>query len=274
MTTVWQKAPPAAFAAVLHLAPLSLLHTGVSRRDWIAFGVLYAVALFALGGGLHRYFAHRSYRTSRGFQFFLAVLGACFFGDPIGFSGRHRLHHRHSDTARDIHDLRRGLWYTWIGRLLEDGYPEAEILDATRDLARYPELLWLHRRCAWIGVGAAATVWGLGGYTMFAAGYCLALCLVGIHGASAINFFGHQVRPRRFGTDDLSSNNAWLGVVMFGEGWHNNHHAYPSAARSGILWYEIDLLYYGLKLLSWTGLIWDLHEVPDAVRSASPARAA
>lgn len=265
-TTAGRKAATALVVLALHAAPLSLLYTGAHRRDWIAFGILYVVVLFSLGNGLHRYFAHRAFKTGRTFQFLLGVLCAGFFGDPIGFSGRHRLHHRHSDTERDIHDLRRGLWYTWLGRLLEDGYSEDEILDATRDLTRYPELLWLHRYYPVVGFVAAGAVYAIGGYTMFAAGYCLTVCLIAVHGASAVNFFGHQAANRRFNTNDRSSNNAWLALLMFGEGWHNNHHAFPAAARSGFLWYEIDILYYMLRALAWLGLVWDLRDAPAAAR--------
>jgi stearoyl-CoA desaturase (Delta-9 desaturase) len=265
-TNAWRKAATALIVLVLHAASLSLLYTGVRRRDWIAFGILYVVVLFSLGNGLHRYFAHRAFKTGRAFQFLLGLLCTSFFGDPIGFSGRHRLHHRHSDTERDIHDLRRGLWYTWFGRLLEDGYFEDEILEATRDLTRYPELLWLHRYYPVIGFAAAGAVYAIGGYTMFAAGYCLTVCLIAVHGASAVNFFGHQAANRRFHTNDRSSNNAWLALLMFGEGWHNNHHAFPAAARSGFLWYEIDLLYYMLRALAWLGLVWDLRDAPAAAR--------
>lgn len=265
-----RRLPSTVFLLALHAAPLSLLYTGARRRDWIAFGIFYVVVLFALGNGLHRYFAHRAFKTGRGFQFFLGILCTSFFGDPIGFSGRHRLHHRYSDTERDIHDLRRGLWYTWVGRLLEDGYSKSEIFEATRDLTRYPELLWLHRYYPVVGFSAAALVYAIGGYTMFAAGYCLSVCLIAVHGASAVNFFGHQAKNRRFDTNDRSSNNALLGLLMLGEGWHNNHHAFPAAARSGLLWYEIDILYYLLRVLAWLGLVWDLREAPAAARRPWP----
>jgi len=271
---VREKAGAVVFLLGLHAAPLSLVWTGARGRDWAAFAVLYAMVLFGLGAGAHRYFAHRAYRTSRGFQLALGVLSACFFGDPIGFSGRHRLHHRHSDTERDIHDLRRGLWYVWVGRLLDDGFSEDEILGATPDLTVYPELLWLHRWYPAVGGAAAGLVWALGGYTMFATGYCLSVCLIAVHGASAINYFGHRAGNRRFETGDQSSNVPFLGLMMFGEGWHNNHHAFPGAARSGLMWWEIDLLYWALRGLSATGLIWDLREAPRAAARVEAVRAA
>ena len=258
----------AAAIALLHVPPVSLLFIETQRADWIAFAVSYFVILFALGAGLHRYFAHRAFVANRGVQLGLAVLGAAFFADPIGFSGRHRLHHRYSDTERDFHGPRRGLWFSWIGHLLEDGYAESELLAATPDLARYPELMWLHRHAYVPGLAAMAGMFVLGGYPALAAGYCLPWCLVAIHGSSAVNYFCHKAGRRRYDTGDRSTNNLFLGLALLGEGWHNNHHHYPAAARAGFFWHEPDGLYCILKILAWIGIVRDLREVPDAVRDA------
>lgn len=251
------------FVLALHLPPATLALTGMGARHWIAFACFYPLILFVLGAGLHRYFAHRSFATSRPFQLVLALACAAFFGDPIGFAGRHRLHHRHSDTERDFHGPRRGLWFSWIGHILEDGYAEEDLLRATPDLARFPELLWLHRHGGAAGLIAASLTLALGGWAVFAAGYCLAWCLVAVHGASAVNYFGHLGRHQRYETGDRSSNSALLGVLLFGEGWHNNHHRFPSAARAGHHWYEPDLLYWMLAALAGCGLVWDLHSGPQ-----------
>jgi stearoyl-CoA desaturase (Delta-9 desaturase) len=250
-----------------------LLLTGVGPRHLAAFAVFYVIAIFSLGAGLHRYFAHRAFRTSRGFQLVLGLLVAAFFGDPIGFAGRHRIHHRYADSERDFHGPQRGFWFGWFGHLLEDGYAEAEILKATPDLARFPELVWLHRYAFVPGLLAAGLTFAVFGWPAFAAGYCLSWCAVAIHGASAVNYLCHKGRRRRFATPDHSSNSPWLGVLLFGEGWHNNHHRFPRAARAGLDWHEPDLLYLFLKLLSWTGLIWDLREprLPTAEHRSAPA---
>jgi len=252
--------------ALLHVPPLSLLFVETRRANWILFVAFYIVILFALGAGLHRYFAHRSFEANRGVQFGFGLLAAAFFADPIGFSGRHRLHHRYSDTARDFHGPQRGFWFSWIGHLLEDGYAESELLAATPDLVRYPELMWLHHHSYLPGLLAVASTLLLGGYPTFAAGYCLAWCLVAIHGSSAVNYFCHTIGRHRYDTGDRSTNNLFLGIVLLGEGWHNNHHHYPAAARAGFFWYEPDGLYYILRILSWFGIIHGLREVPDAAR--------
>jgi stearoyl-CoA desaturase (delta-9 desaturase) len=262
------KAYRATFIALLHVPPLTLLVRGMTARDALAFAIFYLVAMFVIGAGLHRYFAHRSFRTSRAFQLLLGTLVAAFFGDPIAFAGRHRLHHRHADTERDFHGPRRGLWFSWIGHLLEDGFPEEEVLAAAGDLARYPELVWLHRYGSAVGVFAALSVLLVGGYSVFAAGYCLSWCVVAIHGASAVNTLCHFGRGRRYDTPDRSGNSPLLGVLLLGEGWHNNHHRYPFAARAGFFWYEPDVLYWALRTLAFLGLVWELREPPPDARLA------
>ena len=85
------------------------------------------------------------------------------------------------------------------------------------------------------------------------------------HATCTINSLAHQFGSRRFDTDEGSRNNFWLALITFGEGWHNNHHYYPGASRQGFYWWEIDPTYWGLKVLSWLGIIWDLHPVPERV---------
>lgn len=245
-----------------HLLPLTLPFTGVTGRDWLACAVSCVVIIFAVGGGLHRYFAHRAFRTSRAFQLFLGVLAASFFGDPVGFAGKHRLHHRYADTDMDVHSPRLGVWQCWIGHLLDEGCTEEEVLAAAPDLVRYPELMWLHRHSFVPGTLVASAMFLAGGYPLLVAGYVLAWCLVAVHAPALVNYFCHRSGHRRFETLDRSTNNALVGVLLFGEGWHNNHHRYPGSARAGLEWYEVDVLYYMLKALSWLGLVWDLREGP------------
>jgi len=261
------KHTTAVVAALFHIPPLTLFFTGVRRQDWAAFAFLYLVNMFALGGALHRYFAHRGYKTSRAFQFVMALLASVFFADVIGFTGRHRIHHRNSDTDVDVHSPLRGFWQCWVGSLLDDGFSEERILESARDLTRYPELMLLHRYFFLPGFATALLIGWIGGYTMFASAYCLVF-LVSFHGPSALNWLGHRGNNRRYDTGDLSNNSIFLGFVLFGEGWHNNHHHYPNSARAGFFWYEIDCIYYWLKLLSRLGLIWDLRQPPDGVKYA------
>jgi stearoyl-CoA desaturase (Delta-9 desaturase) len=255
---------------LLHVPPLTLLWIPVTRVQWAGFGVGYVIVAFALGGALHRYFAHRAFQTSRLFQFVLGLLAAACFADPIGFAGRHRLHHRWSDTNRDLVGPRHGLWSAWIGHLLSDRYSERDLITVTRDLRRYPEIRWLHEWSFAAGVLAIALVWFVGGWTVLAAGYCLPWCLLAVHGTSAVNYVCHRFGARRYATGDHSTNHALLGLVLLGEGWHNNHHRFPRAARSGFRRWELDFLYYIIRLLAVMGLVWALREVPPHRQHPTP----
>jgi stearoyl-CoA desaturase (Delta-9 desaturase) len=264
--SVRQKFIPAAGIALAHVLPLTLFFTGTRWRDWIVFAVLFCGVNYGLGLALHRYFAHRSFRTSRVFQFCLGWLACIFFGDPIGFAGKHRLHHKFADQPEDVHTPLQGIWHCWIGSLLDDGYPEQEILRHARDWQLFPELRFLHRFYFLPALLLMAGLWAVGGYRLFVTGYVLAF-LVGTHGPSAVNYLCHRGSRRRFATPDLSTNNWLLGWFLFGEGWHNNHHFYPAAANSGIAWYEVDFHYYTIRLLALLGLVWSVRTVSDKPRA-------
>ncbi|MFW6340356.1 MAG: fatty acid desaturase, partial [Wenzhouxiangella sp.] len=155
-----------------------------------------------------------------------------------------------------------------------------------RDWWQYPELRWVNR-LDWVPlVALAAAVWGLGAYLehaapqlgtngpqMFVWGWLISTIVL-YHTTYTINSVAHQLGTQRFSTDDDSRNNFWLAILTLGEGWHNNHHHYPGSARQGFYWWEIDLSFYLLKLMSWCGLIWDLKPVPDRIRRARRVQAA
>ncbi|HZP36598.1 MAG TPA: acyl-CoA desaturase [Methylomirabilota bacterium] len=251
---------------VLHLIPLMAV-SRATARDWLACAALYLAFVVGGGMGLHRYFAHRAFRTSRAFQLVLALLGSTAFGEPIGFAGKHRLHHRYSDTAHDVHAPREGFWPCWFGSLFERPARAADIARMTPDLRRYPELVWLHRWWYVPTLALGALTWWAGGFTMFAIGFVLSRVII-LHAVSAVNYFCHRNGHRRFATRDHSTNNVLVALLTFGEGWHNNHHRYPRAARAGLRWWELDPIYYGIRFCAALGLVWDVREAP----SAPPAR--
>ncbi len=247
--------------ALAHVIAVSALVVPLGPRDWIALFVFFVLGSFTIAAALHRYFAHRAFRTSRGFQLAMATLVSCLFGDPIGFAGKHRLHHRHADTERDPHGPGQGAWRCWIGHLLDDGgWSEAAIVAAAPDLAAFPELRWLHRFYVVPGIVLTTTILFVGGYGMLVA-YAFVWLTLALHGPALVNYFCHRWGSRRFETADRSTNNWLLAALLSGEGWHNNHHHFPGAAHAGLRWYEWDAAYYMLKVLSWLGLVWDLHVV-------------
>jgi stearoyl-CoA desaturase (delta-9 desaturase) len=221
--------------------------------------------MFAITAVYHRYFSHRSYKTSRGLQFLLALLGTTATQKgPLWWGGTHRVHHKYSDTERDVHSpLRRGFWYAhmgwWLGR-------EHEELDLKRipDFAGFPELRWLDRYHVVGPLGMMALLFALGGYDAFLWGYVVSTCAL-MHGTFTINSLAHVFGSRRYATTDTSRNNFWLALVTLGEGWHNNHHHYMSSANQGFFWWEIDVSFYILRGMEKLGLIWDLRTAPAHV---------
>lgn len=253
------------FVVCLHTLPIVAIFTGARLIDGLAclgFSLVYS---FGLGGCLHRYFAHRAFKTSRAFQLIMCLLTGMTFGDPIWFAGKHRIHHKHSDTDRDVHSPRQGFWFCWFGSVADEGYSEAEILRHAADLTCYPELMWMHRYYWLTPLVVAMVTLLLGGFSMLAIGYGGSI-IIALHAASGINYFCHKGRNRRYETSDRSTNSFVMALLTFGEGWHNNHHHYPNTARAGFFWWEWDPVYYFLKFLAKMGVVWDLRDVPDRVK--------
>ncbi len=199
---------------------------------------------------------------------------------PLWWASHHRHHHAHSDRPGDSHSANvHGFLWSHLGWFLARETFAAR-LDLVPDLACYPELRWLDRfdvaapallAAALSGLGAwleqAAPALGASGGQLVVWGFCLST--VALHHATfTINSLAHRFGARRYATRDDSRNNPWLALLTFGEGWHNNHHHFPGAARQGFYWWEVDLSYYGLRVLAALGLIWDLRPVPPAVREA------
>jgi stearoyl-CoA desaturase (delta-9 desaturase) len=234
----------------------------------------YLVRMFAITAGYHRYFSHRSFKTSRAFQFLLALLGTTSTQKgPLWWAAAHRRHHKYSDTPEDMHSpVQRGFWHAhmgwWFGR--KNDHTAVEWVP---DLARYPELVFLDRYyhvgvLAWMMLAAA-----LRGWDGFLWGYVVSTFAL-MHGTFAINSLAHVYGSRRYETSDTSRNNWWLALATLGEGWHNNHHRYMSSARQGFFWWEVDVAYYVLKGLSWMGIVWDLRPpLPRVYEEDEPRRA-
>jgi stearoyl-CoA desaturase (delta-9 desaturase) len=271
-------AAPRSWRTVLNMLPSTLLAfhlitlfaVAFSGWSWEGFALavaVYFVRMVVVTAGYHRYFSHRSFSTSRAFQFLLA-LGAQSAAQKgvLWWASHHRWHHKHSDTERDVHSAKqRGFFYAHVGWILGDAWDKT---DAQRipDLYKYPELRWLNvggidlipaialgLLCLWLG-GNQGLLWGFGVSTVML-----------WHGSFAINSFTHLFGRRRYVTGDDSRNNWLLAIICTGEGWHNNHHHYPGSASQGFFWWEFDLTYYVLRVLAMLGLVWDLRRAPEAV---------
>ncbi len=259
----------------MHVAALSVFWVGFS---WTAFWTLaatYAIRVFALTGGYHRYFSHNSYKTGRVFQFILAFLGGTSAQlGALWWAAHHRHHHQYSDTPEDIHSpSMKGLFWSHIGWVMCAKYAKTE-LQRIPDFAKFPELRFLDRWHALPPLLLAGGLYLLGdllarhaphlgtsGGQLLAWGFCLSSVLV-YHATFCINSLTHIIGNRRYNTNDFSRNSLILALITFGEGWHNNHHRYAVSTRQGFYWWEIDITFYILKVLSWLGIVRDLRPVP------------
>ena len=261
-----------------HLACLLVLWTGVSPTAAAIGAATLFTRMFGLTGGYHRYFCHRSFKTTRTFQFVLAWLGASAAQmGPLWWAGHHRSHHRHSDTAADVHPpTMKGFFFAHAGWIMSRANKPPK-LEWVPDLVTFPELCWLDRNhhVAPITLGVA----------LFAIGEWLAAVHPGLgtngtqlvvvalfwsttilyHVTFAVNSLGHLYGRRRYDTRDESRNLWWLALISAGEGWHNNHHRYPASERQGFYWWECDPTHYVVVLLSWLGIVWDVRGPAPAV---------
>jgi stearoyl-CoA desaturase (Delta-9 desaturase) len=253
---------------VVHLLPLLAFYTGTRWQDWACCVALYWVRMFGVTGVYHRYFSHRTYKTSRVFQFVLAFLAMSSSQKGVlWWASNHRTHHKLSDKDGDPHDSRRGFWYSHVGWLYD--YREKTDYSKVRDLARYPELVFLNEYWAIPPLVLGVTVWAFLGWSGLLIGFFLSTAILW-HGTFTINSLSHMFGTRRYDAGDDSTNNWLLAIVTMGEGWHNNHHHFMGSTRQGFYWWEYDVTYYILRLFQALGLVWDIKEPP--ARVYDPAR--
>ena len=277
----WQRVLP--FVA-MHMGAVLAPVTGISAAALWTCGGLYAARMFFITAFYHRYFSHRTFRTGRKRQFGMALLGTTSAQrGPLWWAAHHRKHHKWSDQERDGHSPRDGFWHsqmTWF--MTRRNF--ATDLEQVRDLAGYWELRFLDRFDTLGALALAAATYAFGtwlaglgvatsGLQMLCWGFCVSTVLL-FHCTSLVNSVGHIFGSRPYATHDNSRNSAWLALLTFGEGWHNNHHRYPVSARQGFRWWQWDATYYGLRLLQAVGVIKDLRPVPaEVVREGTRPRA-
>jgi stearoyl-CoA desaturase (delta-9 desaturase) len=271
----WLRAVP--FVA-LHISVLFVFLVGWSPVAVIVAVAMYALRMFAITAFYHRYFSHKTFRASRVVQFIFAALGASAVQrGPLWWAAHHRMHHAHSDKPGDEHSPKQsGFLWSHMGWFLSRHNFKTR-LDKIKDFARYPELRLLDRYDVLMPALLAVAMFGLGellntywptlgtnGWQMLVWGFIVSTVVL-YHITFTINSLAHSIGHRRFNTGDDSRNNFLLAILTFGEGWHNNHHFYPGSARQGFAWWEIDITYYGLRMMQLLGLIRDLRPVPDRV---------
>jgi stearoyl-CoA desaturase (Delta-9 desaturase) len=265
----------------MHLMCAGVIWVGVSTTALLVAAALYVLRLVAITGFYHRYFSHRTFRTSRAVQFVFAVLGTMAVQrGPLWWAAHHRHHHAHADEADDSHSpAQHGFWWSHVGWFMNRSNfrTRSELI---RDLMRYPELRFLDRfdivppialaALLFFGGNALAEAYpqlGTSGAQLLIWGFFISTVLLH-HVTFTVNSLAHRFGRRRYATSDDSRNNWWIALLTFGEGWHNNHHHFPGSVRQGFYWWEIDLTYYLLRAMAACGLIWDLKTVPARFRDA------
>ncbi len=269
----WVKSIP---FLLIHALALGSFYFGMKWSTVALCVGLYYVRMFFLTATYHRYFSHRSYKMGRVMQFLMALAATTTAQKGVlWWAAHHRHHHKFSDQPDDVHSPKRGFWWSHVGWILCTKYDDTRF-DLIKDFAKYPELRWLNKYHlvppALLGVavfvfGGLHTGGGWVGYEAWRAlfgGFFLSTVLLW-HGTFTINSLSHVFGRRRYVTTDTSRNSAILALITCGEGWHNNHHNYQSTANQGFFWWEIDLTYYVLKVMSWMGLVSDLRTPSKAV---------
>jgi stearoyl-CoA desaturase (delta-9 desaturase) len=259
----------------MHAACFLVIWSGVS---WVALYTclaLYLVRMIGITAGYHRYFSHRTYRTSRLFQFLLALLGTSAGQQgPLWWAAHHRYHHKFADTEDDVHSpTLQGFWWSHMGWILAPENQKTRY-DLVPDLIRFRELRFLDKFyfipplllaiSLWVigaGLSHYLPAWGTSGFQLVVWGFFVGTVLL-YHCTFSVNSVTHIFGRRRFETRD-NSRNCWpVALITMGEGWHNNHHYCPSSERHGFRWWEIDISHYVLKLLCWMRVVWDLRSPP------------
>ncbi len=269
--------------------PFVLIHLSCFAVFWVGFSwfalcfaiALYAVRMFAVTGFYHRYFSHKAFHTSRFFQFILAVFGASAVQrGPLWWASHHRHHHVSSDEIDDAHSpVQHGFLWSHLGWFLSNKNFATQT-ERVKELAKFVELRLLDRFDVIVPILLALSIYLLGvwlddyypnlntnGMQLLVWGFAISTVFL-YHATFTVNSLAHIWGKRRYATTDHSRNNLLIALITLGEGWHNNHHHYPGSARQGFYWWEVDLTYYGLKILAAFGLIWDLRTVPLAIRES------
>jgi sn-1 stearoyl-lipid 9-desaturase len=244
------------YMAFLHLGALFAFFP--SNFSWAAIGL--ALVLHWVTGGLgitlgfHRLVTHRSFQAPKWLEYFLVFCGtlACQ-GGPIDWVGLHRLHHLHSDQQADPHDSNKGFWWSHMGWMLFETPARAEIPRFTKDIGDDSFYKFCQAYFIPIQVALGILFYFLGGWPFVVWGIFVRLVVV-FHCTWFVNSATHKFGYETYDAGDRSKNCWWVAVVTYGEGWHNNHHAFQYSARHGIEWWEIDLTWMTIQLLQLLGL--------------------
>lgn len=245
--------------------------------SWPALTV--ALVLHWLFGGIgiclgyHRLLTHRSFQVAKPLEYAIAILGALAIeGGPIFWVGGHRQHHAHTeDVDQDPYSAKRGFWWSHILWIL---FPQPHTFDPAYygkfapELMRQPFYRWLNRYFILLQIPLAIILYSLGGWSFVIYGIFVRAVLLW-HSTWLVNSATHHWGYRTFDSNDRAGNLWWVSLLTYGEGWHNNHHAYPHVAQTGWRWWEIDPTWWTILLLKQLGLARKVNPMPVRLEKSS-----
>ncbi len=257
---------------------LAWQHGGI---DVLSFDLMVAgIVLTGLGItiGYHRLLTHRSFETYRPLYLTWMILGALAMQkSPLEWCATHRKHHAISDKPDDPHSPHlhgdglwnglRGFFYAHMGWLITGHIIYTDQSKYVPDLIADPVAVWIHRtwEFLWVPLSLAIPTVIAGALTGTWQGALMGFLWGGIvrsfivqHITFSTNSLCHLFGRRHFETDDESRNNPVCGIISAGEGWHNNHHAFPTSARHGLLWWQLDLSWVVIRIMERMGLVWNV----------------
>jgi fatty-acid desaturase len=249
------------FMVFLHVCAIAALFMFTWKGLILAVIMYWVAGSLGIGMGYHRLLTHRGYKTPVWLEYFMALCGTfALEGGPIAWVATHRMHHQNTDKEGDPHSPQDGGIWAHIGWIITGKAMHRntdELLPYVPDLRKHKFYMWISKY-HWVPsvVLAGILVVTLGWKVMMVAMFLRAV--LGLHSTWLVNSATHMWGSRRFLTTDTSTNSFWVAILTFGEGWHNNHHAVPQAARHGLTWYEIDVNWYGIATLRALGLAWDV----------------
>ena len=245
------------FLLLAHLAAIA------APFFWSWSGLISAIVLYwvagslGIGMGYHRLITHRGYRVPKVIEYLLVTCGTLAIeGGPIQWVVTHRIHHAHTDQLGDPHTPRDGGWWAHIGWILRgtaQDHDRATLKRYAPDLITDRYYIWLNRFFYVPLIVLSVVLLLFGGWSVLLWGVFLRVTLA-LHATWLVNSATHMWGRKRFETGEDSRNSWWVALLTFGEGWHNNHHAYPTSARHGLRWYEIDFNWLGIRVLQLLGL--------------------
>jgi sn-1 stearoyl-lipid 9-desaturase len=252
----------ASFMILFHVCAVAALFFFTWKALFVALFLWWVSGSLGIGMGYHRLLTHRGYKTPKWVEYALTICATLALeGGPIAWVATHRIHHKHSDHEGDPHSPRDGKWWAHMGWIMMGHsmhHDATTLAHYVPDLARDKFHIWITKYHYVPMILLGLLLLAVGGWPLVLWGVFLRTVVL-LQTTWLVNSVTHLWGSRRFATRDDSTNNFWVAIFTWGEGWHNNHHAHPVSARHGLRWYEVDLNWYGIWALKKLGLARDVY---------------